>query len=129
MQKIKIIAELRDFGTKEYPVIKGATDDNYHFVYIFKSNDKYIGAHPSKKDTYGAILIFSSSPQIPKEEEIDEILHGLGLAISYGAIDLPIPNNDKMEIKMLVDLNDEESEFKIIEILKKNIELKIESSI
>jgi len=129
MNKIHIVAELRDFGTKAHPVIKGAVDDDYHFVYIFKANNKYIGAHPLKADTYGAILVFDSRPKIPKEDELNKVMYGLGLAISYGAIDVPIPEDDKTEIKLLTTLNEKGHEFQVIEILKRSIELEIESNI
>jgi len=128
MKKIKIIAELKDFGTKENPVVQGIPEkEDYHFVYLFKSNNKYIGKHPLKEDTYGAILIMDKKAKIQKEEEFNKVMYGLGVAISCGAIDLPIPKDDKLRLKALIQIEKEDYSIEVINILKKHIDLEIEN--
>jgi len=105
-RRIKLIAELKDFGTKEAPIIKGVeevTDAPYHFVYGFKTpNGEHIAKHPTQDDTIAVVAIFSDRPNPDKEYEKQQLYKGLAEIMAYGVVDLPVSEYTKAKVSEAV---------------------------
>jgi hypothetical protein len=122
MNKVKVIAEVKDFGTKDFPVFPEAPMDSpYHTMYDFKNPETGDAAvkHPYLEGVFGSALIPHNLPVMPEEEESDRLYFTLGLLTASGVIELDLEEADEIKLNELrerylaIDSDDEE-EGKII---------------
>jgi len=124
MNRINVIAKLRDFGSKVAPVVK-EMESNLHYIYTFRVGDEDLGKHHIDHDTVAAIVIGSDKPLTGAYEE-QELYDSLAMLIANGAIDIPVSDNLKSQlIELTKDLDSITSE-QVADIMKKEIKITIE---
>jgi len=123
MNKIKVIAELRDFGTKEFPVHPelNMLGTKYHYVYAFKVGDKQLG-EDQETGNFLAVSLGADEP-LNKEKEEKELYASLGVLIGSGMLDVPVSQKTKEELMKFAAPPFEADE--IAPIVKKEVDLEI----
>jgi hypothetical protein len=141
MEKLKLVAELVNFGTKEQPAVKELKlNSSYHSIYVFKNKHTKENPikHPYLDDTYAQILISHDNPILEEKRERIGLYCALANFINYDLLKVNISKNDEIKLNLLFekytsleDNSDEilETESQIAEIAEKYIDLEIENSL